>query len=128
MIYLDSSVVLAHVLAENRRPDEALWREPLTSSLLLSYEVWNRLNAKKLAAVHGEDADAIFAATVLIDLTPTILRRALSPFPAPVRTLDGLHLATMVFLQRENVYVELATYDVRMATAAAALGIGIAAI
>ena len=42
MIYLDSSVLLAGVLAEPRSPAETLWEEDLASSQLLAYEVWNR--------------------------------------------------------------------------------------
>ena len=30
MIYVDTSVVLAHLLAEDRRPPDALWRETLS--------------------------------------------------------------------------------------------------
>ena len=43
MIYVDSSVLLADVLAEPRFPPETLWDEDLASSRLLAYEVWNRL-------------------------------------------------------------------------------------
>lgn len=35
MVYLDTSVVLAHLLAENRSPPDHLWREPLVASRLL---------------------------------------------------------------------------------------------
>ena len=43
MIYLDSSVALAHLLAEDRFTAEDLWRQQLVSSRLLEYEVWNRI-------------------------------------------------------------------------------------
>ena len=39
MIYVDSSVVLADLLAEPRSPPEALWDKDLASSRLLVYEV-----------------------------------------------------------------------------------------
>jgi hypothetical protein len=51
------------------------------------------------------------------------LRRALEPFPLPVRTLDALHLATAVFLNAEGEPVRLASYGARMLAAAHALGI-----
>ncbi len=35
MIYLDSSVALAHLLAEDRFPSEDLWQQQLVSSRLL---------------------------------------------------------------------------------------------
>ena len=40
MIYLDTSVVLAHLLAEDRMPPRKLWEEELVSSRLLEYELW----------------------------------------------------------------------------------------
>jgi len=48
MIYLDSSVALAHLLAEDRFPPDELWEEQLVSSRLLEREVWNRINAQQL--------------------------------------------------------------------------------
>src|ERR1700722_16593503 len=45
MIYLDSSVALAHRLAEDRFPPDALWDQQLVSSRLLECGVWNRINA-----------------------------------------------------------------------------------
>ena len=39
MIYLDTSVALAHLLAEDRLPPVSLWHETLVSSRLLEYEL-----------------------------------------------------------------------------------------
>ena len=61
----------------------------------------------------------------LVELSPTVLARALEPFPVSVRTLDGLHLATVEFLRSNGSTVELASYDTRIITAAKALGIAI---
>jgi len=63
----------------------------------------------------------------LLDMSRTILARALDPFPVPVRTLDGLHLATLDSLRHSGEAIELASYDNRMLAAARALGIGAAA-
>jgi hypothetical protein len=38
VIYLDTSVLLAHLLAEHRSPPDALWAETLVASRLLEYE------------------------------------------------------------------------------------------
>jgi predicted nucleic acid-binding protein len=59
----------------------------------------------------------------LAELSPVVLERALEPFPAPVRTLDALHLATAAYLRGRGQPVQLATYDERMAEAAGRLGI-----
>ena len=50
------------------------------------------------------------------------LARALRPFLPPLRTLDGLHLATMHFLRAEGASVTLASFDKRLLAAAAAEG------
>jgi hypothetical protein len=49
LIYLDSSVALAHLFGEGKSPAPALWREPQISSRLLEYELWNRTHARRLA-------------------------------------------------------------------------------
>ena len=125
MIYLDSSVALAHLFAEDRRPPEDLWREILTASRLLSYEVWNRVHSRRLDPLHGEKIRDILDAITFVELTPIVLARALEPFPRPVRTLDALHLATMEFLRSQGQSVELASYDTRLLAAARSLGIPI---
>ena len=62
----------------------------------------------------------------LLELTPPVLARALRPFPAPVRSLDALHLATIEFIRGKGEPVELASYDNRLIAAARALGIALA--
>lgn len=127
MIYLDTSVLLAQLLAEDRAPAAALWEETLVSSRLLEYETWNRLNALGLAGAYGEDARALLGRVALLELAPQVLARALLPFPTRVRTLDGLHLASMHFLEEQGQQVALATYDARLGGAAAALGFAVTA-
>jgi predicted nucleic acid-binding protein len=45
-----------------------------------------------------------------------------------VRTLDALHLASAEFLREQRQDLSLATYDERMASAARAMGIPLAAV
>ena len=59
----------------------------------------------------------------MIEMVPPVLRRALDPFPAPVRTLDAIHLAAIEFIRAQGVSVQLASYDERMVGAARLLGI-----
>ena len=66
MIYVDTSVVLAQLLAEDRRPHDTLWGEPLISSRILEYEVWNRLHARNLGESHGEAARLLIDAMVSV--------------------------------------------------------------
>ena len=128
MIYLDTSVVLARVFKEDISPPDALWTEPLVSSLLLEYEVFNRILVRPRHTGQRETARRLLSRIRLLDMTPEILARALAPFPVAVRTLDGLHLATMDFLRAQGQTIRLATYDARFAAAAQALGFELAAL
>ena len=101
---------------------------PIMSSRLLSYEVWNRLHAAGLGESHAPVAEAVLARVSLLDMTPQSLERALWPFPVSVRTLDGLHLASMFFLKARGESIELASYDNRLNAAAEALGIKLFAL
>jgi hypothetical protein len=123
VIYLDTSVALAQLFAENRYPPEELWREPLVASRLLQYEVWARVHARRLGDSHGEAVRELLSGVAYVELAPPILARALDPFPVPVRTLDALHLATLDFLSHRGQLVELASYDLRLVSAAQALGL-----
>jgi predicted nucleic acid-binding protein len=123
LIYLDTSVALAQLLAENRRPPDGFWQEALIASRLLEYELWTAINARGLSASHGNEVRALIGRVALIELTPPVLARALEPFPSAVRTLDALHLASIEFLRTQRQQIVLATYDKRMEVTARALGI-----
>jgi hypothetical protein len=128
LIYLDSSVALAHLFGQGISPDPALWRERLVSSRLLEYEFWNRIHARGLTLSHGDAAKTLLTQISLIDLSQPALARALQPFPVAVRTPDGLHLATIEFLRTEGEEIELASYDRGLIAGARALGIALFAL
>ena len=128
MISIDSSVALARLLLEPRSPPEQLWTERLVSSQLLEYEVWNRLHAYNLAGSVGTEAQALLMRVGLVEMTRSVLAKALEPLPIPLRTLDALHLTTMDFLRGRSDRVELASYDSRLIAAAGALGIPLAVL
>jgi predicted nucleic acid-binding protein len=126
VIYLDTSIALAELFAEDRKAPDALWSEPLISSRLLEYELWTRVNARGAAHTHGDGVREILARVSLVELVPAVLARALEPFPVPVRTLDALHLATAHHLVAARQRVQIATFDDRLARAAVALGLTLA--
>jgi hypothetical protein len=128
LIYLDASVALAQLFAEDRVPPLELWREPLISSRLLQYEVWNRVHARRLTGSHGDEVRSLLEGVTLVELTPLVLGRAVEPFPGPVRTLDALHLATIEFLRSQGQRIELVTYDARLVDAARTLRIPVRAL
>jgi predicted nucleic acid-binding protein len=123
VIYVDTSVVLAHLLSETRRPPDAFWAQDVVSSRLLVYESWTRVHAMGLTATHAEPLRELIGHLLLLELDPRVLGRATEPFPSPVRTLDALHLASLEFLRSAGADVTLATYDQRMAALARSIGV-----
>ena len=123
MIYVETSVALAQLLAEDPCPPETLWGQTLASSRLTEYEVWTRVHARTLGSSHGESVRLLLGRFGWLELTPTVLVRALEPWPLVVRTLDALHLASIEFLRTHGQDVTLATYDDRMIAAARRLSI-----
>ena len=125
MTYLDTSVALAQLLAEDRVPPAELWEESLVASRLLEYEMWTRIQGRGLARSHGELTRQLLARVALLELSPSVLARAVERFPMPVRTLDALHLASIEFLHKRGLTVQLASYDGRLIESARSLGIQI---
>lgn len=124
MIYLDASVALASILAEDERPPVELWEQRVVSSRLLQYEVWNRLHRKPEIEDRLGLAEGLLSRVSFLELSPRVLERALEPFPLPLRTLDALHLASLEFLIRQGGQsVQLASYDQQLLAAADSIGI-----
>jgi predicted nucleic acid-binding protein len=125
LIYLDTSVALAQILAEDRCPPGSFWDQEIFSSRL-EYEMWTRVHARGLTATHSEAVRDLLDRVSFVEMIPPVLERALTPFPSPVRTLDALHLASAVFLRAQGEPVSVATYDDRLAAVARQLGFPIA--
>ena len=123
MIYVEASVALAQLLAEDRCPPAGLWAQTLVSSRLTEYEVWTRIHARGLSTSHGESVRLLLGRLNWLELTPVVLARALDPWPVAVRTLDALHLASMEFLRARGQDITLASYDDRVIGAARRLSI-----
>jgi PIN domain len=124
VIYLDSTIALAHLLGEDRFPSQALWDQPLVSSRLLECEVWNRINAHQLQNTHGDAVRNLIGRVAMIEMVGPVLTRALQPFPVPVRTLDAIHVATVEFVRGQK---QSPAGKLRRAVLAAARLLGIAA-
>jgi hypothetical protein len=117
MTYVETSVVLAQLLAEDRCPPASLWAGPVVSSRLTEYEVWTRIHARRLGRSHGDAVRLLFGRIAWLELTPAVLSRALEPWPMTVRTLDALHLASVHFLVAHGQDPRLASYDDRIVEA-----------
>jgi predicted nucleic acid-binding protein len=120
--YLDSSVVLAELFVERRRPPDHFWSGSLVTSRLLEYEVWTQIHAKHVGESRVEDVRFLLQRLNMLDMDPPILSRALDPFPKPIRTLDAIHLASADFLRGQGQEVSIATYDTRMGDVAREMG------
>ncbi len=125
MIYIDTSVALAHLLAEDRQPPGSLWKETLSSSRLLEYEIRVPLHARRLPEPYFESARWLIGRIAMLELSPSVLARALESFPdvGALRTLDALHLASCAYLVEHGQGVALASYDRRMNSVARAMDI-----
>jgi predicted nucleic acid-binding protein len=125
LIYLDSSVVIAELLSETRTPSPRLWENSLIASRLVHYEVFTRLHRAGLGSSHQHAASALLERVAVIEMLPSVLKRTLEPFPFPLRTLDALHLATLVFVARSGHDVALASYDMRLIECARAMDVSV---
>jgi hypothetical protein len=122
VIYLDASVLVAHLLAEDRRPPASMWDGPLTSSRLLEVEAWTALHARGKTQL-AEPLVLLLSRLSILEMEEPVLARAIEPFPTPIRALDAIHLASADFLRRMGQDVSLATYDARMSHAARKMGL-----
>jgi hypothetical protein len=120
--YLDSSVVLAEVLAEGRRPSPDFWSGPLVSSRLLTIEVWTRMQAYGVRESHADGVRKLLEGVNILEMDLPVLARAHEPFPKPIRALDAIHLSSADFLRDQGQEVTVATYDRRMSAAARDMG------
>ena len=130
--YLDSSLVLRHVINGEKTIVQAIAAGPLVSSELLRIECRRAMFRHRLEQRLGDAEleelqnrlEAVFAATRLFALTRKVKRRAEEAFPVHVKTLDALHLATCIVLQdREpDETILLFSHDATMNRAARLLG------
>jgi uncharacterized protein len=125
MTYVDTSVALADLLVEARRPATAFWQTAVIASRLLECEVWCRLHALGLGGARGDLARELLARITMVELSPLVSARAVEPFPIPLRPLDALHLASIEFLRGRRLQPRLASYHERLLRAATAMGIDI---
>lgn len=126
MEYLDASAFVKLIVAE--RESLAL-RQSLGPAAVLVSSALVVVESRRTAMRYGDTAVAR-AQSALIDVTlipidDITLEHAASLSPGPVRSLDAIHLATAVSLGADlhNFYC----YDTRLAEAAEALGLRVAA-
>ena len=124
LLYLDSSAIAKLVLEEPEsqalRAELPQW-DHLLSSVLAGIELRRAIartpdpGGQRLAA-----AEYILSGVTLVPITDHIAASAGSVGPPTLRTLDAIHLATILVLGRAGVHV--AVYDTRLAEAVSANG------
>lgn len=129
--YVDSSVVLRLVLGQPGPLAEWMEITHGVASGVLEVECLRTIDRLRVggalgvedAVVRREAIHRILESLELVDVTPAVLRRAAQPMPAPLGTLDAIHLASAE-LWREVTGKELvlATHDQALALAARGTG------
>jgi predicted nucleic acid-binding protein len=125
--YVDTSVILGHLLRQPRHfPDFMAWRKMVISELA-ELEVRRTLDRQRtLGWMPGEEmgrylelALQILIRCECVALDKRVLRRAMSTYGAPLGTLDSIHLATaLMWLEENGGELQFLTHDRQLAVAA----------
>ena len=124
-LYVDTSALLKRVFIEPESPQvrTILRARSAAGDLLVSSELaWVEVARSLVRAGVSDVDDALSAACSGIAKHPldsTVMTRARTIGPAPLRSLDAIHLAAAIGVGA----VELLTFDRRLADAAEALGV-----
>jgi predicted nucleic acid-binding protein len=129
--YVDSSVLLRHVLGQPGALPE--WREiqSAVASSLLRVECLRTLDRLRLAgsldarqdAQRRESLSTSLESFDVVEITPAVLDRAAEPLPVPLGTLDAIHLATaLLWREEEAPELALVTHDAALAAAGRLFG------
>lgn len=124
--YLDASAVVKLVVEEAETA--ALEHYCVSVDGLLTSQL-GALEARRAAGRAGERrvvqrVEEVLESFVLVDVSRHILLQSASLAPSSLRTLDAVHLATVLTLELPTL--EFVTYDRRLAAAARAAGLTVA--
>ena len=126
VVYAETSAVLAWLLGEegSRRPAAILdSAEKVVTSVLTLLEasrgILRAANQGRLTAADASRLKGLLARSAvgwdLMEMTPDIRARAAEAFPVePIRTLDAVHLATMLDFARLFPEVSVLSFDARI--------------
>jgi len=136
MTYLDSSVVLRHVLGQPD-PLPLAAQGPCVASQLLEVECLRTLDRGRLVRGWSESnlrsrreaLQTVLHSIHIVPLDTAVLVRASAPLPFPLGTLDAFHLATaLLLLEDGEPEVRIATHDRALADAARAHGLEVVGV
>src|SRR5688500_5029687 len=121
--YLDSSALVKLMVREDETSAleaDLADRDGLVTSSLAMVECRRaaaRAGNRRVLQRVSDVLDAVY----LLDLTTPVLEHAAALLPAPMRSLDAIHIATAVSIGDADL--DVITYDDRMADAARANGL-----
>jgi len=130
--YLDASVVLRLVLGEPNKLAEWKRVESAVASALTEVECLRTLDrlgragalTEEDVATRREEVYRLLEGVEVVDIARPILRRASEPFPAPIGTLDAIHLATAIaWRDASETTLVMATHDKALGAAARSVGL-----
>ncbi len=133
-VYVDGSVVLRRVLNQPGHLEPWGQWEVAVCSELTRAECRRTLDRMRLQGklVGTELAEMATLLRLVLEplqevrLLPAILNRAGSDFPAPLGTLDAIHLATALFwIEQSGEPLTFLTHDRQLALAARACGLNV---
>lgn len=136
-LYLDASVVLRRLLGQAGAMTVDDRYSMVVTSSLTEVECLRTLDRARIDGRLDEERIADFREQVfkqlsgmaVVDVTPAVLRRASHPMPTALGTLDAIHFATAIlWIERGEGEVTLATHDRALATAARASGIPVVGV
>lgn len=131
IVYLDSPVILRVVLGQPGGLEEWPTIQRAVTSALAEVECQRAIDRLHLIGALPVEASAtareaiyrIIEAVEVVELTTAVMRRASQPMPAPLGTLDAIHLATAdLWRQERGAELLIATHDRALALAARASG------
>lgn len=132
--YLDSSAVLHWLLkAPGYFAYFSKWSKSVSSALLRvechrtldRLRLENRINDAEVSALKMQLKN-ILESIFVVGIQDSIIARASESFPTVIKSLDAIHLATLIITQNESdSKLTLVTHDDKMILAATSLGISI---
>ena len=129
--YLDSSVVLRHILRGESSIRRALAFPRVVSSELLEIECRRVLHRYRMSgdltdegvATASDRLETVLSGIDLFEMTAAVKKRAMEPFPVVIGTLDALHIATALLLSQTAGTASVFSHDAQMNVCARTVGL-----
>ena len=130
--YVDSSVVLNHLLAQGDELDRAADFEQVGTSELLHIETHRVLQRYRLEGLVTDDQleeatiyfSELYENLLVFEMSPQIKKRSAEAFPTVIGSLDAIHLSTAYLWSIQDPHpLAVLTLDKQMKISAGALGL-----